>query len=91
MKKKSKTAFSVIKIVCVCLILILLSGVGVMAVTTQISNVTIKLANGYEMKVLTTKTKVSDILKENNIILENNERVIPDLIELQLLINQVKK
>ena len=50
-----------------------------MAVTTQISNVTIKLANGYEMKVLTTKTKVSDILKENNIILENNERVIPDL------------
>lgn len=79
MKKKSKTAFSVIRIVCVCLILILLSGVGVMAVTTQISNVTIKLANGYEMKVLTTKTKVSDILKENNIILENNERVIPDL------------
>lgn len=52
-----------------------------MAVTTQIENVTIKLSNGYEMKVLTTKTKVSEILKENNIIVEENERVIPDLEE----------
>ena len=81
MKKKDKKTFSAVKVVCVCLILILLSGVGVMAVTTQIENVTIKLSNGYEMKVLTTKTKVSEILKENNIIVEENERVIPDLEE----------
>ena len=81
MKKKDKKTFSAIKVICVCLILILLSGVGVMAVTTQIENVTIKLSNGYEMKVLTTKTKVSEILKENNIIVEENERVIPDLEE----------
>ena len=52
-----------------------------MAVTTQIENVSIKLSNGYEMKVLTSKTKVSEILKENNIIVEENERVIPDLEE----------
>lgn len=52
-----------------------------MAVTTQIENVSIKLSNGYEMKVLTSKTKVSEILKENNIIVEENERVIPDLDE----------
>ena len=81
MKKKNKKNFSAIKIICVCLILILLSGVGVMAVTTQIENVSIKLSNGYEMKVLTSKTKVSEILKENNIIVEENERVIPDLDE----------
>lgn len=81
MKKKNKKTFSTIKIICVCLILILLSGVGVMAVTTQIENVSIKLSNGYEMRVLTSKTKVSEILKENNIILEENERVIPDLDE----------
>lgn len=81
MKKKNKKNFSAIKIICVCLILILLSGVGVMAVTTQIENVSIKLSNGYEMKVLTSKTKVSEILKENNIIVEENERVIPDLEE----------
>ena len=81
MKKKSKSTFSAIKIICVCLILILLSGVGVMAVTTQIESVNIKLSNGYEMQVLTSKTKVSEILKENNIILEENERVIPSLDE----------
>ena len=39
MKKKDKKTFSAIKVICVCLILILLSGVGVMAVTTQIENV----------------------------------------------------
>lgn len=81
MKKKSKSTFSAIKIICVCLILILLSGVGVMAVTTQIESVNIKLSNGYEMQVLTSKTKVSEILKENNIILEENERVIPGIDE----------
>lgn len=81
MNKKNEKAFSAIKIIFVCLVLILLSGVGVITMATQVENVSIKLSNGYEMKVLTSKTKVSEILKENNIIVKENERVIPDLEE----------
>ena len=50
-----------------------------MAVNTQLSDVKIVLQNGYEMTALTSKTKVSDILEENNIILEENQKTIPDL------------
>ena len=81
MKKKTKKTFSVVKIICVLLILILLSGVGVMAVTTQINSVKITLSDGYEMTVLTSKTNVSEILQENNILLNDNERVTPNLEE----------
>ena len=81
MVKKNKKTFSAIKVIGVCLFLILLSGVGVMTMATQTENISIKLSNGYEMKVLTSKTKISEILKENNIIVKENERVIPDLEE----------
>ncbi len=70
---------SIIKIICVSIILLILSGVGVMAVTTQIENVKIKLSDGYEMTVLTSKIKVSEILKENNIVLAEDEKSIPTL------------
>lgn len=70
-----------VKIICVCLILLMLSGVGVMAVTTQRESVKITLANGYEMTVLTSKTKVSEILEENGIILTEEEKVNPNLDE----------
>ena len=78
---KSKTAISLIKIICVSVILMLLSGMGVIAVTTQIDNVKITLANGYEMTVLTSKTNVGDILEENNIVLTEEERVTPNVDE----------
>lgn len=70
-----------VKIICVSLILLMLSGVGVMAVTTQRENVKITLANGYEMTVLTSKTKVSDVLAENGIILADDEKVTPNVDE----------
>ena len=50
-----------------------------MAVNTQLNDVKIILQNGYEMTVLTSKTKVSEILEENNIILEENQKAIPDM------------
>ena len=81
MQKQNKKRFSLIKVICICLILVLLSGVGVMAVTTQMSSVKITLTNGYEMTVLTSKTNVQEILKDNNIVLENNETVTPSLEE----------
>ena len=81
MKKRTKKTFSTVKIICLLVILILLSGVGVMAVTTQINNVNITLADGYTMTVLTSKTNISEILEENNILIKDNERVTPKLDE----------
>lgn len=79
MQKINKSKLSFIKVICICLILILLSGVGVMAVTTKVNTVKIKLSNGYEMTVLTSKTNVKEILEDNNIVLESNEKVTPTI------------
>ena len=79
MKKEEKASISIMKIICVSIILILISGIGVMAVNTNLNDVKIVLSNGYEMTALTSKTKVSEILEENNIILEDNQKTIPDL------------
>lgn len=81
MKKRTKKTFSTVKILCLLIILILLSGVGVMAITTQINNVNVTLADGYTMTILTSKTNISEILQENNILLKNNEKVTPRLEE----------
>jgi len=81
MQKKNKSKITFIKVIGICLILILLSGVGVMAVTTKVNTVKIELSNGYEMTVLTTKTKVKEILDDNNIMIESNEKVTPNIEE----------
>ena len=79
MKNEEKASISIMKIICISIILILISGIGVMAVNTNLNDVKIILQNGYEMTALTSKTKVSEILEENNIILEENQKTIPDL------------
>lgn len=79
MKKEEKASISIMKIICVSIILILISGISVLAVNTDLKDVKIQLQNGYEMTALTSKTKVSDILKENNIVLDENQKTIPDL------------
>ena len=81
MKIEPKSSISIIKIICVSLILLALSGAGVMVMATKVNTVTITLASGYELTVLTNKTNVSEILAENNIELKKNERVTPDLNE----------
>lgn len=79
MKKEEKASLSIMKIICISIILVLLSGIGVMAVSTKLNDVKIILQNGYEMTLLTSKTKVANILEENNIILEDNQKTVPDL------------
>lgn len=79
MKNEEKASISIIKIICISIILILISGIGVMAVNTKLNDVKIVLQNGYEMTALTSKTKVSEILEENNIVLEDNQKTIPEL------------
>lgn len=79
MRKEEKASISIIKIISISIIIILITGIGVMAVNTKLSDVKIILHNGYEMTALTSKTKVSEILEENNIVLEENQKTIPDI------------
>lgn len=81
MKKEEKASISIIKIICVSIILILISGIGVMAVSTSLKDVKVVLQNGYELTVLTAKTTVKEVLDENNIILDQNQKTIPDFNE----------
>ncbi len=77
MKKDDKASVSLKKIIVISLIMIFVMGIGVMATNSKVSNVKIILSNGYEMKVLTSKTKVSEILDENHIILLPEEKTVP--------------
>lgn len=52
-----------------------------MAVNTNLKDVKIILQNGYEMSTLTGKSTVAEILEENNIVLEENQKTIPGLDE----------
>ena len=79
MKREEKASISIIKIICVSIILILISGIGVMAVNTNLKDIKIILQNGYEMTALTSKTTVSEVLEENNIVLKEDQKTIPDL------------
>lgn len=81
MKNQEKASISIMKVICVSIILILISGIGVMAVNTNLKDVKIILRNGYELTALTSKSTVSEILDENNIILEDDEKTVPDLTE----------
>ena len=81
MKKEEKASISIMKIICVSIILILISGIGVMAVNTNLKDIKIVLQNGYELTVLTSKTTVDEILNENNIVLDENQKTIPEANE----------
>ena len=78
-KSHENASISIVKVICISIMLILISGIGVMAVNTQLNDVKILLRNGYEMTVLTSKTKVSEILEENRIILGEDEKAVPDI------------
>lgn len=78
MKNEEKASISIMKIICVTIILVLISGIGVMAVSTNLKDVKIVLQNGYELTVLTAKSTISEVLDENNIVLDENQKTIPE-------------
>ena len=82
MKKKKKASISIMKIICVTIIMILISGIGVMAVNTNLKDVKIILQNGYEMSTLTGKATVSEILEENNIKFDKYYWQVEDKLEI---------
>ena len=79
MDKKDEASISIMKIIGISLIIILIFGVTVMATEIDIRSVEITMANVYTMTVVTTKTNVEEILEDNNIVVENDERVTPSL------------
>mgnify|MGYP004481491823 FL=1 len=79
MDKKDEASISIMKIIGISLIFILIFGVSVMATEIDIRSVEITMANGYTMTVVTTKTNVEEILEDNNIVVEDDERVTPSL------------
>lgn len=79
MSKNEKASISVLKIVLVCIVLIFAFNIVTRAANVQIKDVTIILSNNYELEVVTTKEKVSDILNENHIVVLPDEVVTPNL------------
>ncbi len=79
MKNDDKASISLKKIISISILFIFIMTVVVSATNVKISNVKIVLASGYEMNVLSSKKKVSEILDENHIILLDDEKVTPDL------------
>lgn len=73
-----KASISLKRILGICLIFLFISGICVFAANKQVKNVKITLSNGCEMNVITSKTKVADILDEKHIILLPEEKVTPD-------------
>jgi len=80
MKTEESLSKGIIKrIVFIAIVVMLLMGVGVFASVTNTDTVTIVFSDNTELSVITSKTKVSEILKENNIVLANDEIVKPGL------------
>ena len=77
MKKEKRGSISLRKVIGVSIIIILILGVSVIAGNVKLNNVKIKFSNNHEITVLTSKTKVSEILDENHIILSSDEKVTP--------------
>lgn len=79
MKKKDRGSISIMKIIGITLIFVLIFGISVMATEIDMKSVEITMSNGYTMTVVTTKTNVAEILRDNNIYIEEDERVNPSL------------
>jgi len=77
MRTNEKAYFQVLKIAIVMIILMLTFSIAVRAFNTELNSVKIILANNYEMNIITTKTKVEDILEENHIVILPEEMVFP--------------
>ena len=79
MSKNEKASISVLKIVLVCIVLIFAFNIVTRATNVKLKDAKIILSNNYELEIITTKDKVSDILKENHIVILPDEVVTPSL------------
>ena len=78
MKTNEKASLQVLKITIITLILIFTCSIAVRAFNSELNTVKIVFANNYEMDVITTKSKISEILDENHIVILPDETVFPN-------------
>lgn len=82
MKTEENLSKGIIKrIVFITLVLLMLLGIGVFAGTQSVNSITIKFSDDTELTVITSKSNVNDILKENNIYILPDEQVTPSFDE----------
>lgn len=74
---KVKNTICYRKIIAISVVFIIILGISVIAGNVKFNNVKIKFSNNHEITVLTSKTKVSEILEENHIMLSSDEIVVP--------------
>jgi len=79
MKNRNNAHVPIVKIGIICIVMIFSLMFIVRAGNIKVQDVTIKLTNGSELNVMTSKTKVSEILEENHILVLKEEKVIPEL------------
>lgn len=81
MNKQKHSLISYKKIIALSIIFVVILGISVLAGNVKVNSVKIKFSNNHEITVLTSKTKVSEILEENHIMLSADETVTPALEE----------
>ena len=81
MNKQKHSHISYKKIIALSILLVVILGISVLAGNVKVNSVKIKFSNNHEITVLTSKTKVSEILEENHIMLSSDEVVTPSLEE----------
>lgn len=81
MNKVKNTSISYRKVLAISVVFILILGISVIAGNVKFNNVKIKFSNNHEITVLTSKTKVSEILEENHVMLSSDEIVVPSIEE----------
>ena len=81
MNKRKHTSVSYKKIIVISIVLIIILGISALAGNVKLNSIKIRFSNNHEITVLTSKTKVSEILDENHIMLSSDETVVPNLEE----------
>ena len=81
MNKQKNSHISYKKIIALSILIVVILGISVLEGNVKVNSVKIKFSNNHEITVLTSKTKVSEILEENHIMLSSDEVVTPALDE----------
>lgn len=81
MNKQKNLHISYKKIIALSILFIIILGISVLAGNVKVNSVKIKFSNNHEITVLTSKTRVLEILEENHIMISSDETVTPTLEE----------
>ena len=82
MKNEEKASISIMKIICIAIILVLISGIGVMAVNTNLNDVKYKVRNGNLIISYKEGDKdITAILKEGNITKTARQNGMNELVD----------